>query len=147
MGIKIGRDAIGNIIQTGDHHVANIHDVSVQTGQGTQQVGSGNIVSPLPPPEQVDIRKELARLSEQLAKLETSNRQAIDSALTKAQEEARRPEPDRDKVGKALDQALDYAKKAQGFAAIAASLKAPIAGAASWLGSQYHHLVQIIGAG
>lgn len=66
---------------------------------------------------------ELNALCEILAKLKTSDRRKIDNAFEDAQEELNNPQPDKNEVGKALDRAFDYAKKAEGFASAIAKLQ------------------------
>jgi hypothetical protein len=127
--VTIGGSAQGNIIQTGDHNIAALHYEQVQ----------------LPPPQKVDVQTELAALRELLARIETPDRKKIDHALEEAQDESKKPNPNKDEVGKALDRALDYAKKAEGFAKVIETLKPHIASLASWLGSQWHHLLAVVG--
>ena len=74
--MSIGRDAVGNIIQTGDHNVALIQKVT------------------LPPPQSVDIRSELQGLQALLTWLETEDRRKIENALADAGEELSKSEPD-----------------------------------------------------
>ena len=126
--VSIGGNAQGNIIQTGDHNSATLHYERVQ----------------LPAPQQVDIQATLAALGELLAPLATGDRKKIDNALDEARDESKKPAPDKDEIGKALDRALGYAKKAEGFATVVGSLKPHIAAVASWLGSQWHHLLAIV---
>jgi hypothetical protein len=127
--VSIGGNASGNVIQTGDRNIA-----SVQYQQAT-----------LPPPEGVDIRSELTALREALARLDSPDRRKIENALSDAEEELAKPEPDKDEVGHALDRALDYAKKAEGFAQIIETLKPHITSAAAWLGSNWHKILGVVG--
>lgn len=127
--VTIGGNAQGNIIQTGDHNSATLHYERVQ----------------LPAPQQVDIQATLAALGELLTPLATADRKKIEHALEEAQDESKKAMPNKDEIGKALDRALDYAKKAEGFATVVGSLKPHIAAVASWLGSQWHHLLAVVG--
>ena len=127
--VTIGGNAQGNVIQTGDHNTAALHYERVQ----------------LPAPQQVDIQATLAALGELLAPLATADRKKIDNALEEAQDETKKPTPNKDEIGKALARALDYAKKAEGFASVVGKLQPHITAAASWLGSQWHHLLAIVG--
>lgn len=125
--VSIGRDAVGNIIQTGDHNVASIQKVT------------------LPPPQSVDIRSELQGLQALLTRLETEDRHKIENALADAGEELSKSEPDRDEVGKALERALDYAQKTSQFAGIVEELTPRIVSATAWLGDNWHKLLGIVG--
>ncbi len=97
--VSIGGSAIGSAIQTGDSNTASVHFKQTT----------------LPAPESVNIRAEIEALRSALAKLETSDRRKIDNAFADASEELKKPEPDKDEVGQALERALNYGKKAEGF--------------------------------
>jgi hypothetical protein len=127
--VSIGRDATGNVIQTGDDNVASV--------QFTQAM--------LPPPESVDINAELAIIRDLLQQLRCEDVNKIDRAIEDAQDEAKKSEPDRDEIGGALDRALKYAKQAEGFADTASKLQQHIANAVSWLGDNWHRLLPIVG--
>ncbi|MBL7039259.1 MAG: hypothetical protein ISR77_11565 [Pirellulaceae bacterium] len=127
--VSIGGDATGNVIQTGDHNVASL--------QFTQTT--------LPSPESVDIKAELASLRELLGQLQSEDRKKIDRAFEDAHDELAKSEPSRDEVGDALDRAIKYAKKAEGFAETAASLKGHITNVVSWLGDNWHKLLPVVG--
>jgi len=127
--VTIGGNAQGNVIQTGDQNIATLHYEQVQ----------------LPSPQQVDIQATLTALGTFLALLATPDRKKIDNALEEAQDESKKPHPNKDEIGKALDRALDYAKKAEGFTKVLENLKPHVAAVASWLGSQWHHLLAVVG--
>lgn len=127
--VQIGRDMTGSVIQTGDSNTA-----SVQLQQAS-----------LPRPESVDIRSEIDALRELLAQLETSDRRKIENALDDAGEELSKPEPDKDEVGKALDRALDYAQKANGFAEAIDQLRPHVEKAVGWLGENWHKILTGVG--
>ena len=127
--VSIGRDATGNVIQTGDRNVADLK---------FQQVT-------LPPPESVDIRAELAALRETLAQLQSPDLRKIENALSDADDELAKEEPNKDEVGKALDRALEYAEKADRFAGLIETLKPHVTNAASWLGSNWHKILGAVG--
>ncbi|WP_017317618.1 nSTAND1 domain-containing NTPase [Mastigocladopsis repens] len=88
-------------------------------------------------PASVNIQAELNALCEILAKLETSDRRKIDNAFEDAQDELNKPQPDKNEVGKALDRAFDYAKKAEGFASMIAKLQPHITNITAWLGDNW----------
>ncbi|NJP08221.1 MAG: hypothetical protein HC866_01055 [Leptolyngbyaceae cyanobacterium RU_5_1] len=98
----------------------------------------------LPDPKDVDIATELNRLREILAALETDDRGKISNALNDAEEELKKPKPDKDEVGGALDRALNYAKKAQGFVEVIEKLKKPVTNTAAWLGENWYKLLAVI---
>jgi len=127
--VSIGGNATGNVIQTGDGNVA-----SVQFRQTT-----------LPPPETVDLQTEFAALRQILAGLQAADQNKIDRALEDAQEEIAKPEPDRDEIGQALDRALTYAKKAEGFAGTVEKLQTHVTKTVSWLGDNWHKLLSLVG--
>lgn len=127
--VHIGRDAHGNIIQTGDQNTATLHYERVK----------------LPAPEQVDIAAELAAIRALLLKLSTPDQGKMERALKDAQDELTKATPDKDEVGKALDRALDYAKKASGFAESLKVLSPHVIAAVAWLGSHWHRLLEGIG--
>lgn len=127
--VAIGGNAIRNVIQTGDHNTASLSYERVT----------------LPPPEQVDVRAEIAALRDLLAGLASPDRRKIDNAVGEAEEEAAKPEPDKEEVGKALERALGYAQKAEGFAKVIESLKPHIQNLGSWLGENWYRLLSVVG--
>ena len=132
-GVKIDNDAIGNVIVTGDNNQADANiEVNYQP-------------APLAEPESVDIRQELAAIRDLLAELQSEDRRKIENAFEDAEEELRRDEPDKEEVGKAIDRALEYAQKAPAFGGMMDRLKPHVTGAASWLGSNWHKLLGVVG--
>ncbi|MBD1812165.1 CHAT domain-containing protein [Microcoleus sp. FACHB-DQ6] len=130
--VSIGRDATVNAIQVGDKDSANIN-----ANINFQQVS-------LPTPANVNIETELNTLREILAKLESSDRRKIDNAFEDAQEEIKKPQPDKNEVGKALERAFDYAKKAEGFASAREKLQPHLAKTTAWLGENWHKLLSLV---
>ena len=126
--VSIGGNATGSAIQTGNYDTANIN---------YQQVS-------LPAPETVNIQAEFNALREIIAELETSDRRKIENAFEDAQEEIKKPQPDKDEVGEALNRALKYAKKAEGFAGAIAKLQPHIAKTTGWLGENWHKLLSLV---
>jgi len=109
------RDITGSSIVTGDHNI-----VSTTMKQ-----------MPLPPPDQVDVKAELAALREALAGLQkVPDRGKLDRAIEDAVEETDKSEPDKEEVGGALERAVKYAKAADDFGARVAvhSLRAGVPG-------------------
>lgn len=127
--VSIGGSAIGSAIQTGDSNTA-----SVQFKQTT-----------LPAPENVNIRAEIDAICSTLAKLETADRPKIDNAFADAKQELKKPEPDKDEVGQALERALNYGKKAEGFVQLIEKLEPHLTKATAWLGENWHKLLSVVG--
>lgn len=127
--VSIGRDAIGNVIQTGDNNNA-----AVRFQQAT-----------LTEPESVNIQAELAALKAVLSQLDTPDRRKIENAMSDAEEELKKSDPDKDEVGQALDRALNYATKANGFAEAIDKLRPHVEKAAAWLGQNWHKILAVVG--
>ncbi|MCC5617843.1 CHAT domain-containing protein [Nostoc sp. CHAB 5836] len=126
--VSIGGSVTGSAIQTGESNTANIN---------FQQVS-------LPAPATVNIEAEINALREILAKLETPDRRKIDNAFEDAQEELNKPQPDKDEVGDALNRALKYANKAEGFASAIAKLQPHLTKITAWLGANWHNLLSLV---
>ncbi|MCP4402886.1 MAG: hypothetical protein GY801_36990 [bacterium] len=88
---------------------------------------------------------ELKAIREALAQIQSPDKRKIENALSDAEEEINKPQPDKDEVGQALDRALNYAKKAEDFSGVMQTLKPHIANAAAWLGSNWHNIVSVVG--
>jgi uncharacterized protein HemX len=99
----------------------------------------------LPDPATVRISDELAGLRAILVKLNTPDASKLGRALDDAEEEAKKPKPDRHKVGSALEEALKVATKAADFAESGAKLAPYVAGAVAWLGANWVHLLPMVG--
>jgi hypothetical protein len=127
--VSIGRDVRNTVIVTGDR-------ASV-----TQTLKR---VSP-PAPETVDIRAELVALRAALAEVAAPDARKIDNAIGDAEDELQKPEPDKDEIGKALDRAIGYAQKAEGFATAAEKLVPHIVQVAGWLGTAGLALLRTFG--
>jgi hypothetical protein len=127
--VNIGRDAVGNIIQTGDHNTAELRYKKVQ----------------LPRPENVDIRKEIDALKQLLGQLKTDDQQKIVNAVSEAAGDAAKPNPDKDEVGKALERALGYASKAADFGEKTGQIATHLQNAVGWLGDNWHKLLPLVG--
>lgn len=128
--VSIGGNATGNSIVTGDHNAMS-----------TQFHGA------LPSPDQVDISAEIAALRERLAGLQAPDQGKLLRALADAEEEAAKPDPAPDEIGAAMDRAIGYAKKANGFADQAAKLLPHLKAVCGWLGDNWHRLLVTAGFG
>ena len=126
--ISVGGDMIGSSAVTGDQNVVR-----------TRYQAS------LPPAASVDIQAEVSTLRQLLAALGSPEQAKLEHALADAEEEAAKPQPDRDEVGGALDRALKYAKQANGFAEQVAKLKPHLEAACSWLGQNWYKLLAAAG--
>lgn len=108
--VSIGRDAVGNVITTGDKNVVEAH-VTVAKHE------------PPTDPATVDVAKELAAIRTILMGLGSEHTKKIGRALDDASDEAeKKTGPDKDELGKALERALTYAKSASAFATAATKL-------------------------
>jgi hypothetical protein len=130
--ISIGRDAIGNVISTGDS--SRIYRVQTTVTNTT-----------LPPSDAVNISQELAQIRTILHRIGSENAGKIGRALDDAVEEAKKPEPNKDEIGAALTRALEYAKTARGFAEELISIAPHVKNAVCWLGANWHKLLSIVG--
>lgn len=127
--VSIGGSVTGSAIVTGDSNT-----VSVQFQPAA-----------LPQPETVNMQAELAALCELLSQLQSPDQRKIDNALDDAKEELKKPDPDKDEVGQALDRALNYAQKANGFAEAIEKLRPHMQNTASWLGKNWYKLLSFVG--
>jgi hypothetical protein len=127
--VNIGGNVVGNIIQTGDQNRAKLSYRKVE----------------LPAPESVDILAELKALQQLLAGIATEDRQKIVNALTEAAEDASKPIPNRDEIGRGLERALEYAGKAADLGDQAATIATHVQNAVAWLGSNWHKLLPLVG--
>lgn len=109
--VSIGRDAVGNVITTGDTNVVEVHVTATQHA------------APPADPATIDVAKELAAIRAILLCLGSEHTKKIGRALDDASEEAEKPSgADKDELGKALERALTYAKSASAFATAATQL-------------------------
>lgn len=128
--VRVGGNVTGAQIITGDNNRAVMREVKVHE---------------LPPAGQVDVGKELAELRALLASLKAPDAGKIERALADAEEEAAKPEPDRDEIGSALDRAVGYAKKAGDFSEAAEKIAPKLQALASWLGANWYKLLGAVG--
>lgn len=101
---SIGRDAVGNLITTGDkNRVDAVIDAKL-----------AKVV--LPAAGSINISDELAKIRAILERSAGEHEGKVARALDDADEEATKSKPNKDEIGTALSRALDYAKKGNGFA-------------------------------
>ncbi|MBD2058121.1 hypothetical protein H6F88_19240 [Oculatella sp. FACHB-28] len=127
--VSVGRDVTGSVIQTGDNNTASV---------SFQQAA-------IPQPESVDMIAVLAALEDILSQIESPDRRKIENAVDDAKEELKKPDPNKDEVGQALDRALGYAQKVNGFAEAIDKLRPPVEKAAGWLGEHWYKLLPLVG--
>lgn len=127
--VKIAGDAAGNVVITGD------------SNKVTARVNSQFSKEELPNPKAVDIGYELQQIRALLRDAALPESGKVNRALDDAQEEVKRPAPDKDEVGKALTRALDYAKKGGKLAKGLGKLAPHIKSAAAWLGETWYHII------
>ena len=127
--VNIGRDARNTVIVTGDRNTVT---------QTLKRVS-------LPPQESVDIKAELAALRAALALLAAPDARKIENAVGDAEDELQNPAPDKDKIGKALDRAIGYAQKADGFGTAVEKLVPHVVQIAGWLGTAGLALLRVFG--
>ena len=127
--VKVSGDVTGSVIQTGDRNQATV------TYKKTT----------LPAPEAVDIEHEIAALRGLLAELAGGNKALIDNALGEVDLHLAKAEPERDRVGQALERELDYASKTEAFAERIDKLAPHVKNTCAWLGQNWHKLLGIVG--
>ena len=127
--VSVGGNAIGSVFVTGDQNV-----VTAKIEQVT-----------LPPPETVNIAVEIQALREVLAGLDAPDARKIRNAFEDVDDELAKPKPNKDEVGQALERALGYAAKVEGFADKVESLAPRVVNAVSWLGENWHKLLAVVG--
>jgi hypothetical protein len=127
--VHIDGNATANIIQTGDKNTATLHYERVE----------------LPKAADVDIHRELSKLRENLAVLKSDDMPKVANALSDAETELKKPKPDKEEVGSAMDRVLKYAKQAVGYAELAEKLKPQIVNVVAWLGANWHSLLGYVG--
>jgi hypothetical protein len=98
-----------------------------------------------PDPATVRIADELASLRAILVTLKGADGAKLGQALDDAQEEAKKPTPNKHKVGTALEQALKLATKASDFAESGVKLEPYVARAVAWLGANWIRLLTMVG--
>jgi hypothetical protein len=127
--VSIGRDAQNAVVVTGDRSTVT---------QTLTRIS-------LPAPESVDITVELAALRAALAQLAAPDAGKIENAISDAEDELQKPAPDKDEIGRALDRAIGYAQKADGFATAAETLVPHVVQVVGWLGRAGAALLRAFG--
>jgi hypothetical protein len=128
--VNFGRDGVGNVITTGD---ANVVEAST-TAKASNAVD----------PELTKVIAGLAEIRAILEGLQTEDAGKIHRALEDAEDETKKPAPDKAEVGNALERALKYAQKSAAFATVLTSLAPRLSVAVTWLGGQWSHLLKLV---
>ncbi len=97
------------------------------------------------PADMADVKAGLAELRKLLETLASPDQKKINNAVEEAEDELNKPEPDRDEVGKALDRALEYSKKAEKFKTIIDKLKPHVLTVSGWLGTNWPNITPLLG--
>ena len=92
----------------------------------------------------MNIQEELTAIRQILKQLQSPDQKKIENTMSEAEEEVKKPKPDKAEVGQALDRALKYAKRTEEFAGVMGKLKPHIVKAATWLGSNWHKILSIV---
>jgi hypothetical protein len=127
------------------HVGGDIIGASIVTGSNNTVTMSAQIT--LPPAQTVDVQAELAALRASLVTLQIPERDKLDRAYQYAEDLAAEPAPDRKQIAHALHRALTFAKDANDFAGQVATLAPRVAALASWLGTEGHALLSLLGLG
>jgi hypothetical protein len=127
--IKIGASASQVVAIVGDHNTA------VLTIAPTE----------LPSPDDVDIRKELADLREQLGRIAAGDRALVDAAVAEADALAAKPQVAKDQVGAALERAIRYAGSAEKLATHGEKLWPTLKAIGGWLGEYGPKVLRVAG--
>ncbi len=124
--VSIGGNVTGSAVVTGDGNT-----VSVQFNQAN-----------LPAPETVNIQAELQALRDLLAQLDDP---IVAGVAQKLEQEAAKPEPDKNVIAKTLETGLTYAKDLADFSDTIDKLRPHVEATASWLGQHGHKLLPLVG--
>jgi hypothetical protein len=134
--------------ERGDNRSVTARDItggSVVTGdQNTVTTTMRQVAAP--PPETVDVKAEVAALRELLAQLKNiPDRGKVDRAMQDAIEESAKAQPDKAEVGGAVERAVKYAKSADDFGEHVEKLLPRLAAIASWAGAAGRALLALVG--
>lgn len=99
----------------------------------------------LPAVHGVDIDAELAAVRRILGGLHADDAILIGIALDEARHQLEKPEPDVDRIGAALQRALDFASRHDEFDDRREALSQPLRRLAAWLGGPWHRLLGFVG--
>jgi hypothetical protein len=124
--IQVGGNMTRSAAVTGDSDTVSVH---------YQQAS-------LPESETVDIQAELKALQAILASF---NDPIATGVAQKLEQEASKPEPDKNVIASTLETGLNYVKDLAGFAEAIDTLRPHVEAAAGWLGKHGHKLLPLVG--
>ena len=131
--VSVGGNVTGSSIVTGDQNTVTTTYTKTTTK------------TTLPSAESVDMKTEIAALKDLLRELKSEDQLLIDNAMVEVEHHLSKAEPNKDQIGEALDKALDYASKAEGFAEKLEKLVPHVKGACAWLGENWYKLLGVVG--
>ena len=129
---KKGKAGSGNSVSAGRDVTGSV----ITQGKKNRVKASFRLSIFLPRAASTSRRSRRSRSSS--AACDPSDDSKIKNALEDADTETKKPKPDKDEVGGALERAIKYAKKATGFATAVEALKPHVERAAAWLGTNWH---------
>lgn len=98
----------------------------------------------LPAPHRVDMVAELARIRRILTVLRAEDSILIEIALDEARYQLAKPQPNVDKIGAAVQRALDLASRDQRFDDRREALIPPLRHVCAWLGGPWYRLLGFV---
>jgi hypothetical protein len=136
------------MIESGNNRSVTARDItgsSVVTGdQNTVTTTMRQVAAP--PAETVDVKAELAALRELLDQLKNvPDRGKVERAMQDAVEESAKAQPDKNEVGGAVERAVKYAKSASDFSDHFEKLLPRLTAIASWVGVAGRGLLALVG--
>jgi hypothetical protein len=131
--VIVGRDAVGNVITTGDR------------AKVRAKIDAKLVRTVLPSADSIDLSKELAEIRVILDRIGGEHAAKMGRALDDAAEETEKAEPKKDEIGAAINRALEYAKKSNGFADEVGKLAPHVTNAVAWLGTNWQQLLSVVG--
>lgn len=99
----------------------------------------------LPAVHGIDVAAELAAARRILGGLHADDAILIEIALDEARHQLDKPKPDVDRIGAALQRALDFASRDDGFDDRREALAQPLRRLCAWLGNPWHRLLGFVG--
>ncbi|MEO5371838.1 MAG: hypothetical protein H7833_17360 [Magnetococcus sp. DMHC-1] len=127
--VKFKGSAKGAVVSIGNH-------VTIQAGTPAAAASD---------PAREEMLVAMRALREILATMHSPHANKIECALADAEEEVARPQPDRDKIGSALQRALGYAQKTGELVQVMDKLKPHIQSVAGWLKTAGRPLTEFLG--
>lgn len=89
-----------------------------------------------------DLLKYINELRDFLMSFEQSSNRKLENAMNEAQEEASKPQPDKNELAESLERAVKYVKNAESFVGNTKQLANHLSPIVSWLGSSGMKLIE-----